>query len=189
MAHQHKLPTRHRGILLAAALLTFVAPGQAAFAQDGADGLKEVVIRDIDASGDNPTYVSLSLGKTVGADEEWDLSFKGTDIGVSGAAQVVDRAFKRIVEAPEDGWKTDGDDGPAISKAEDVRWFEYDPTTHIVTPVPFRTILLRTKSGQYAKMEILDYYDAMDTPRFYSIRYVLQTEAGAMGLGTSESDG
>lgn len=173
-------------MIFIAALLTLVLPQPNAHAQDTANGLKEVVIRDIDASGDDPTYVNLALGKTVAADEDWDLSFKGTDIAVSGEAQVVDRAFKRIVEAPADGYKADSEDGPAISKAEDVRWFEYDPTTHIVTPVPFRTILLRTKSGHYAKMEILDYYDALDTPRFYSIRYVLQTESGSMALGEAE---
>ncbi len=127
-----------------------------------------VTVSDIDASGDEPVFFSFADGKPVGSGDAWDISFKGTDIGVNGTARVVDRAFERVLEAPESGYLE------AVPKTEEERWFEYNPDTHVVTPVPFRTIIVRTSSGGHAKIEIQDYYDGLGTPRFYTFRYAYQ---------------
>jgi hypothetical protein len=145
-----------------------------------------LTVRDLDASGDDPVYFSFVTGGVVGSDEAWDISFAGTSIGVSGEAQVLDRAFERIVEAPESGYRSDAEDRPAIGTEEGERWFDYDPNSHVVSPVPFRTIVIRTKEGRYAKVEIVDYYDGMGTPRFYTYRYAYQAaESRTLGRATT----
>lgn len=178
--------TNRLQITLPLLLVGFSLGGPSATAQEAGRAVPEpVTVSGLDASGAEPVYFSFAKGDTVGADESWDVSFKGTAIAVSGAALVIDRAFSRIVEAPESGYREDGVDEPAIPVAGEQRWFDYDMTTHVVTPVPFRTILIRTKSGGYAKMEVVDFYDPTGEPRFYTIRYAYQP-AGSRVLGSDE---
>ncbi len=72
----------------------------------------------------------------------------------------------------------------AISVSYSVLWDSvnrpYNPSTHEVTPVENRTIVLKRAGGGYAKIEIMDYYKQEFTddgprpvPRFYSLRFDL----------------
>ena len=143
----------------------------------------------------------------------WDVGFRGTTIIVnggssgprSGSAQIVNEIFASIGESPESGYITDGENdncpmiqtpaGPvpgstlAICTGSDNGWYNYNPSTNIVAPIPGRTILLRTAEGNYAKMRILSYYKdspsepTAETPsRYYSFQFVVQTD-GSRNLG------
>jgi len=158
-------------------------PGAAASA---AQSFPEVqTVSNLDAGGGAPVYFSFA-DNAVTDSSNWDVSFNGTTIGVNGGAIVLGRAFQRVDEAPESGYRADGSDGPAISTAEGERWFDYDPNTHVVTPIPFLTIVVRTKDRGHAKVEIVDYYDAEGTPRHYTFRFVYQPDGS--GVFAARSD-
>ena len=141
-----------------------------------------VTVENIDASGDDYTYFSLRENKVVAvADEKadaWDLAFKGAEIKVNGMAQYVDEAFEDLDEAPADGYVP----GDALPRGSGNGWFLYQADVHVVIPVPDRVLVVKTKDGKYAKVQILSYYkDSPDgTPsgpaRFYTIRYVFQPD-------------
>ncbi len=141
------------------------------------------------------------------ASTAWDIGFRGTTIifngGTSGpgeaAAQLLAQPFAEVAEAPEGGYVADGENascpevstpvGPvpgspyAICTGSDNGWYNYNPGTMLLLPVPGRTIMLRTASGNYAKMRILSYYqnnpdppDASVPSRYYTFEYVLQPD-------------
>lgn len=129
----------------------------------------------IDASSDT-VYFNLHDGEIVSADMPWDLAFKGTSILTNGEAQVADVAFKKLKTAPTDGYKADQPGVPALPTANNEGWFDYDASSHQVTPVPFRTLAFKLASGGFAKLEVVDYYAADGTPRSYTIRYQLSAD-------------
>ncbi len=139
-------------------------------------------VANLDASGDAYTYFNLHANKVVTVEDEdadaWDLAFKGAEIKVNGAAQYVDEAFEDLDEAPAKGYVK----GDALPGGSGDGWFLYQADVHVVIPVPDRVLVVKTKDGAYAKVQILSYYkDSPDgTPsgaaRFYTFRYVLQPD-------------
>jgi hypothetical protein len=142
------------------------------------------------------------------ASTAWDLAFNGTTVLVNGgtsgpgegAAQVMERLFDEVTEAPEDGYAADGENaecdtnGLAICGGSGNGWYSYDPATHLITPQPGRTIALRTADGRYAKVRILSYYQGNPaTPgadavsRHYTFEYVFQPD-GSRGFTTTTVD-
>lgn len=143
----------------------------------------------IDASGDAFTYYNLRSNRSVPAEAAdsggWDVAFKGTTILVRGGVVAVDSSFSEVVMAPADGYATDKPDEPAIPSGSGDGWFNYNPTTHEISPVDGRTFVLELKNGQFAKFGVTDYYKQEFTdqgpqpvPRYYSFRWVL-SEAGS----------
>ncbi|BBM69284.1 HmuY family protein [Rhodothermus marinus] len=157
------------------------------------------------------TFFSLRTGEIVlrydepdrsdSASTAWDLAFQGTNIlingGTSGPGQggavVLEVPFDEVTEAPtDDQFRVDGvDECPngvkrAICPGSGNGWYNYDPTTHIVTPIPGRTIVVRTADGRYAKVRILSYYKGAPDPgaidpeanpsRYYTFEYVFQPD-------------
>ncbi len=137
---------------------------------------------NLDASGDAYTYFSLHKNAVVTVGDEsadaWDLAFKGAEIKVNGAARYVDEAFEDLDEAPAEGYVK----GDALPGGSSDGWFLYQADVHVVIPVPDRVLVVKTKDGAYAKVQILSYYK--DSPngapsgpaRFYTFRYVLQPD-------------
>lgn len=136
---------------------------------------------ELDVTHGDRVYFSLARGE-IADSTSWDVYFEGTTIGVNGGARVIDQAFERIDEAPEGGYRMETADRPAVPTDEQMRWFDYDMTTHVVTPVPMRTIVVSMKDGSFAKVEILDYYSVEGEPRYYSFRYAYQSD-GSRVLG------
>jgi hypothetical protein len=162
-------------LALIALFTSFFVTSQVALAQDPVEqaGTAEVqTFSGLDAATDT-VYFSLADKEIVGADSDWDLAFKGTTILVNGEAMMVEKAFKKVAEAPSDGYKVDKPGTPAIPTGNQEGWFDYDPSSHQVTPMAFRTIVIKLSRGGYAKMEIVDYYAADGTPRSYTFRYAL----------------
>lgn len=108
---------------------------------------------------------------------KWDLAFTGpynSEVYVNngsyehnpgyggsgrGAVVVVDQPYDQVTEAPTD----------AVFDASDVSkigwdagngkgWFFYSLDNHICVPVKNRTFVLRTGTGKYAKLELINIY-------------------------------
>lgn len=121
------------------------------------------------------TYFSLQTGSTVAdSTQQWDLAFRTTTLSVNGEAQLLTGVnFDDLPEAPEDGYSA----GAVPS------WYDYNlDGNHTVTPKVGGVIVMRTADGNYAKIQILSYYEDFPTPpvgtqhtaRYYTFRYVLQ---------------
>ncbi|WP_291913692.1 HmuY family protein [Chitinophaga sp. CB10] len=158
--------------------------------------LKTVTVTNLQAdtaNRGNYTLYSLAENKVIpnsdSASSKWDIGFKATSIiingGVSGpgkaTGQVVNGVFSSLTEAPASGYVSDST-GSLTFKG----WYSYNATTHIISTVPGKILILKTPGGKYAKLEILSYYkDAPANPdltavsRMYKFQYVLQTNGTA----------
>ena len=76
----------------------------------------------------------------------------------------------------------------AITTGSNKGWYVYDGLNNLITPIPGRVLVVRTASGKYAKIEILNYYKGGVTPatsasdlvkmkeqRYYTFRYSFQS--------------
>ncbi|MDF9796179.1 hypothetical protein OKW21_001442 [Catalinimonas alkaloidigena] len=111
----------------------------------------------------------LSKSDSVGT--RWDLAFDGTSIitnsGISGpgegGAQILYGVFEKIDAAPSSGYATDNEESLAIPSGGGNGWYNYTGTTgnpaHAILPIPGKIILLKTVEGNYAKLEIISYYE------------------------------
>ncbi|MCB2407320.1 HmuY family protein [Hymenobacter lucidus] len=141
------------------------------------------------------TFFSLAEGKEVpytdSASTKWDLAFRGTTIltngGTSGpgqgGAQVKTGLFAELTTAPDAGYAQDAATGKAIPTGSGNGWYSYNATTHIISPIAGRVVVVRTATGKYAKLEVTNYYkDAPATPTettpsgYYTFRYVYQPD-------------
>lgn len=117
----------------------------------------------------------------------------GTSGPGQGGAIVLEVPFDEVAEAPtDDQLRVDGvDDCPngvkrAICPGSGNGWYNYDPSTHLIMPIPGRTIVVRTADGRFAKMRILSYYKGAPDPgalnpeahpsRYYTFEYVFQPD-------------
>lgn len=119
---------------------------------------------------------------------KWDIGFRGSKIilnsGTSGIGTaggfIYSGLFNDVVKVPADStFRMDASPTLAIGSA----WSTYNPASMILNATPGKVLIIRTANNKYAKMEILSYYkgspanpNAMtDLPRYYTFRYVLQT--------------
>lgn len=130
------------------------------------------------------------------ATTRWDIAFKGTTIltnaGTSGpgagGAFVQIGTFDAYTTIPADStFRTDATPVYAIRTGSGKGWYNYDGANNLVTPLPGRVLVIRTASGKYAKLEIMNYYKKGITPsasasddeklheqRYYGFRYTFQ---------------
>lgn len=81
---------------------------------------------------------------------------------------------------------------PAINTGSGT-WYNYDPTTHQLSPNPTHVALIKTADGKYAKVQIVEmYYKGENdvTPDYsksgyFTIKFVLQEDADSKGLDPS----
>lgn len=188
----------------------FMLVGLAACDDDpvSSDGVDEVVsqrVTDLPADpfvgfvGGRPvgtgdfTFYSLGENRVVedSASTEWDVAFRGTTILVNGGAsgpghgagQIVEGVFSELEEAPASGYETDAEGAPALGTGSGQSWYNYNPQTQIVTPIPGRVIVVMTADGRYAKISMISYYAgapdppaAEDDARYLTFDYVLQPD-------------
>lgn len=132
------------------------------------------------------------------ATTKWDLGFRGTTIitnsGTSGpgngGAFVYVGTFE-ISQVPADStYRTDNAPASyAITTGSGKGWYSYDGATQLITPIPGRILFIRTATGKYAKVEILNYYKGGVTPaasasdaeklskqRYYTFRFIYQPD-------------
>jgi hypothetical protein len=149
-------------------------------------------------------YTFFSLGtnskiaSTDSATSNWDLAFAGSTIRINGGtsgpgnggAFVYTGTFDALTAVPVDStFKIDQAPAYAITKGSGKGWYNYDGPTNLLTAIPGRVLVIRTASGKYAKVEILNYYKGNTTPlstasdsvkiynsRYYSFRYTYQAD-------------
>ncbi len=138
------------------------------------------------------TFYSLADGKQVAYTDsnstKWDVAFRGTTIltnsGTSGPGQggalVQEKLFSEVVAAPADGYAVDAAKS-AIPTGSGQGWYNYNATTHLISPIAGKVLVIRTATGKYAKLEIQNYYKdapaaptATSAPGYYTFRYVYQ---------------
>lgn len=148
----------------------------------------------------------------------WDIGFRGTTIifngGESGpgeaSAQILAQLFDEVVEAPAGGYTTDGENtacpqvqtpaGPvpgsklAICTGSGNGWYNYNPDQLLISPIPGRTIVMKTATGNYASLRILGYYQGNPNPpdpnkpsRYYTFEFIVQPD-GSRDLRSTTPD-
>jgi hypothetical protein len=148
------------------------------------------------------TFFSIEKGAVVPATDsastKWDIAFKGTTIltnsgnggpGMGGGFVYVG-LFSDLKTIPTDStFKTENaPTSYAITTGSNKGWYVYDGLNNLITPIPGRVLVVRTASGKYAKIEILNYYKGGVTPaasasdlikmkeqRYYTFRYSFQS--------------
>jgi hypothetical protein len=139
---------------------------------------------------DRFTFFSFKTGKIVPNSDsltsKWDIGFKGTNIIVNGGTnrkgkgglRIQEESFDKITEVSKElTFAVDTEGNAALPTGSGNGWYTYSPSTHEITPIPNRTIIIKTADGHYAKMEIQSYYrnsDTSDETRYYTFRYNYQ---------------
>jgi hypothetical protein len=129
--------------------------------------------------------------------ENWDIAFRGTTLIVNGGTEIgltdeptrtgiaaistLSSTFDNVTTIPA-ATTFAQDEAGIYAFAEP--WYDYNSTTHIISPVAGRVYVVKTHNGKYAKFEILSYYqDAPANPdmtspsRYFTFKYVYQSES------------
>ncbi|MBZ9777974.1 HmuY family protein [Psychroflexus sp. CAK8W] len=142
------------------------------------------------------TKFDFETGQITDSDTEWDIAFRGATIAVNGGTEtgtidepartsdagitIVNGTFEDVTEIAEDtGFDQDSQNGFAIPTGSGNGWYNYDFTTNILSPIPGKILLVETTNANYAKVEILSYYEDapsdidpfQDESRYYTFRY------------------
>lgn len=142
------------------------------------DGYTETVVNA--TSSDEWVYFDFDAKREVTApdtDDTWDIAFKRyiqmTNGGVSGdqdvGVAVLAEPFADVTAPPDAGaflsdMADDDDTGdePQSGFDADGGWYDYDPSTHELTPKE-RTYVVRTTEGAFVKLAFTGYYDGTGT--------------------------
>jgi len=153
-------------------------------------------------SAGTTTYYSLvdnkAIASTDAASTKWDIAFSSTKILVNsgtsgpgiGGAFVYVGLFDALKTIPADSnFATDNANAAsyAIPLGSGKAWYTYDGLTTLVSPIAGRVLVIRTATGKFAKIEILNYYkggvtlpatasvnDKLFKQRYYTFRYAYQ---------------
>jgi hypothetical protein len=158
-----------------------------------------------DPIGGEFTRFDFSTGQQTTSTTDWDIAFRGTTIAVNGgtvtgtadeperngnaAAVIVDGTMDSVMDVDGLTFDQDGAEGFAIPTGSDNGWYNYNFMTNIISKIPGKILVFRTRDGRYAKVEIVSYYlDApddpigtgpnADTPRYYTFDYVYNPNEG-----------
>lgn len=146
-------------------------------------------------------YIKFSFETgAVTTGNDWDIAFRGSTIIVNGGeATATDQPARTssagvyiatgtlasITEVNTTLFKTDSaTNGLAIPTGSGNGWYNYDSTTHIISPIAGKVIVVKTNTGHYAKLEILSYYEnsqpneSLSNSQFYTFNYVYQPNDG-----------
>jgi hypothetical protein len=148
------------------------------------------------------TFYSLENNSVVpstdSASNKWDLAFRGTTIltnsGSSGpglgGAFVWNGLFDELFSISSDStFNVDNAPNYGIPTGSGRGWYTYSQAEQLVRPIPGKVLVVRTATGKYAKVEILNYYKGGVTPavtepdsikyklqRYYTFRYRIQKD-------------
>ena len=152
------------------------------------------------------TKFSFETGAVTDSDTEWDIAFRGSTIAVNGGtvtgtddeperngnagAAIIDGIFNEVNSANGLTFVQDADATFAIPTGSDMGWYNYNPTTNLLIPIPGKVLVFRTHDDKFAKVEILSYYEDApaipdgfaDASRYYTFNYVYNPNEGESGL-------
>ena len=150
----------------------------------------------------NFTKFDFESGLQTMSESEWDIAFRTTTILVNGGSKFLDEepertgnagayiyngAINEVSFASNELIIQDTELGYAIPIGSGNGWYNYSGApNHIISPIPGRTLVFRTRDNRYAKVEIVSYYlDAPNNPnamddesRYYTFNYFFQSEFG-----------
>ncbi len=130
---------------------------------------------------------------------DWDIAFRGTTIAINGGtvtgtadeptrngnagATIVSGTFSSVTTADGLTFAQDGDATFAIPTGSDNGWYNYNFMTNLITAIPGKVLVFRTRDGRYAKVEILSYYLDQNSAdpaggRHYTFNYVYNPNEG-----------
>ncbi len=135
-----------------------------------------VIIAEIDASSyDDWVYYSFEEADLVAPENPvsstgWDLGLKRYEVKVNGGisgfggmvvAIVEETPFVDVVEVPEPPYLSDlpDDDEDGSPEYALATWYDYNYQTHVLTPAD-RIYVIQTTTGDWVKVQFLDYYSA-----------------------------
>ncbi|RFS24794.1 hypothetical protein DVR12_06260 [Chitinophaga silvatica] len=102
-----------------------------------------------------------------------------------GNLVIVDKPFDQVTSAPADTeFENNGLAGVGWDNGNGLGWFFYSLNNHICVPVRNRTYVLKTATGNYAKLELLNIYkgnppvvtDLFWPAPYLTFRYYVQTD-------------
>lgn len=148
---------------------------------------------DIQAGSNSFTFYNLSTGEVVSDSNStnWDIAFKdagfeifiitngGTRGPGEGGGILLDVDIDEVIEVPsDDQFNVESDTDYSINPSPNGWWIYTGenpayPANHAVLPKSPHTILVRTATGNYAKIEILSYYQGnpdTSSPEFISLQ-------------------
>ena len=147
------------------------------------------------------TYYSLVdnkiVPKTDSATTKWDIAFSSLKILINGGTSGPGLGGAFVQIGSFDALKTISSDSTfAVDNSNASKfaipqnssgWYIYNGLTNLVTPAAGRVLVIRTATGKFAKIEILNYYKGGVTPdptasnadkltkqRYYTFRYAYQ---------------
>ena len=182
---------------------TIVVPVSAITVKDlAADTVTGLGLDGRPQSAGTTTYYSLVDNKIIASSDaastKWDIAFSSTKITVNcgtsgpgiGGAFVFKGLFDDLKTLPVDStFATDNSNAAsfAIPLGSGRAWYTYDGLTTLVSPIAGRVLVIRTATGKFAKIEILNYYkggvtlpatasvnDKLFKQRYYTFRYAYQ---------------
>lgn len=132
-----------------------------------------------------------AVANTDSATAKWDVGFRGTTIVVNGGAirsgkggvYIHTGTFEELTTVPTSATfaQDQSSTALAIATGSGGGWYNYNPATNVISPIPGRVLVMRTADGKFAKVEILNYYENAPTApdqtskqRYYTFRYVYQ---------------
>ncbi|MCF6279748.1 MAG: HmuY family protein [Flavobacteriaceae bacterium] len=153
-------------------------------------------------SGDFSKF-DFATGLTTTSATEWDIAFRGTTIIINGgisfgatdepirtgesAVYIASGTLASVTGVDVDLLIQDSITGYAILTGSNNGWYTYaGAPTHLIAPTPGKILVIKTRNGRYAKIEILSYYknapsnpDAfVDEDNYYTFNYVYQPNEG-----------
>ena len=179
---------------------------------DPVSNIETQLVEDLAALGENGSFTLFNLrtgeATTDSASTNWDIGFRGTTLifnsGSSGPGEggvvLLDIPFDDISIAPSEGYQTDSANNYAISTGSGTGWYNYTGEgfpPFAILPREDVTLIIKTANGNnYAKLEILSYYEGNPDPssdefvniqtrsasRYYTFRYVVQQTEGLRDL-------
>ena len=142
---------------------------------------------------------SFETGTTTTGDD-WDIAFRGSTIIVNGGeatatdqpsrtgnggAYIATGTLASVTSVDATLFTSDSStSGLAIPTGSGNGWYNYNPTTHVISPIAGKIIVVKTNDGKYAKVEILSYYEngepneELSNSQFYTFNYMYQPNAG-----------
>lgn len=144
----------------------------------------------------------FETGMQTTSDTDWDIAFRGTTIAVNGGsatgtndeperngnagATIVTGTFVDVTTAEGLTFSQDSNASFAIPTGSDNGWYNYNFMTNIVSPIPGKVLVFKTTEGNYAKVEIINYYEdaptnpnpETDAGRYYTFNYVYNPNEG-----------
>jgi|GEM_PF-537056 len=192
----HRLSVRKRVYVVVNADEKAFAVQMLSYYKDGESGHPTFVVKElgepansqvrevrIDATdGAKWILFDLDAGQVVDGSAGWDLAFQRQKIAVNGdvgveVAWIDDVVLEEIESAPEDGYARDAKpitdetlQETDLAFHQDGGWYEYNPSTHRLTPRK-RIYVVRSSEGKTFALQMIDYYDAASTSGYPTFRY------------------